>query len=379
MPIKTLEYYAPGWVSLFGVERTLMSILKPCEECGVPRVITNEYIWMDNGDIVQKRDQRDRIILTECENLDPLFLGIENIVGSPIEHIIMDCIRRTYRSYCKLFLPSDVSEMVRKGHLDARSLDDGFVELAIPMGVGRFEFVDMRLKWDENDFYTVSISEPNSAAHVRRLPLRSDGGDPRLRPMGGVYGGETRRLQPDHVPLTASRGIEGKDAVGAYTPMARATSSWRGARPAVAPRPSARTSWYLDRGVVVNAKTKRRMAVMGPNQIDPIFRELELELGEDIPRIVVEAQRRFTMNGFYTMGDYANVEEFRAGLALRGLGNLKELEIKKTGVRMRMDNTVLQLMIVGMMQGIFDAALGPIRPSTGSPRRTAAWSSRSNR
>jgi hypothetical protein len=71
----------------------------------------------------------------------------------------------------------------------------------------------------------------------------------------------------------------------------------------------------------------------------------------------VEAQRRFTMNGFYTMGDYANVEEFRAGLALRGLGNLKELEIKRTGVRMRMDNAVLQLMIVGMMQGIFDAAL----------------------
>jgi hypothetical protein len=333
-----------------------MSILKPCEECGVPRVITNEYIWMDNGDIVQKRDQRDRIILTECENLDPLFLGIENIVGSPIEHIVMDCIRRTYRSYCKLFLPSDVDEMVRKGHLDARSLDDGFVELAIPMGVGRFEFVDMRLKWDENDFYTVSISEPNSllmcaACHCGAMEaiLGYDQWVEYMEARPGVYNLTT-------FPSPHPEGLKGRMRWERYS-HGKGDLELQRCKTCGGPKALSENHWYLDRGVVVNAKTKRRMAVMGPNQIDPIFRELELELGEDIPRIVVEAQRRFTMNGFYTMGDYANVEEFRAGLALRGLGNLKELEIKRTGVRMRMDNAVLQLMIVGMMQGIFDAAL----------------------
>ncbi|MEW6554899.1 MAG: hypothetical protein AB1384_11505 [Actinomycetota bacterium] len=333
-----------------------MSILEPCEECGVPHVITREYIWMDNGDIVQKRDQRDRIIFTECENLDPLFKGIENIVGSPIEHVVLDCIRRTYRSYCKLFLPSDVNKMVRDGQLDARSLDDGFMELAIPMGVGRFDFVDMRLKWDERDYYTVSISEPNSllmcaACHCGAMEAI----------LGYDQWVEYMEVGPDvykltSYPSTHPEELKGRMRWERYS-HSKGDIELKRCSTCGGPTELSENKWHLKRGVVVNGRTKRRMAVMGPNQIDPIFRELELELGEDIPRIVVEAQRRFTMNGFYAMDDYADVEEFRAGLALRGLGNLKELEIKRTGVRMRMENAVLQLMIVGMIQGIFDAAL----------------------
>ncbi len=334
-----------------------MSIMTPCEECGVPRVITKEYLWLDNGDIVQKRNQSDRIIFTECENLDPLFQGIENIVGSPIEHIIMDCIRRTYRSYCKLFLPSNVSEMVKREQLDAKSLDDGFVELSIPMGVGRFEFVDMRLKWDEKDSYTVSISEPHSllmcaACHCGAMEaiLGYDQWVEYTEMGPGVY---NLRVFPSSHP----EELKGRMRWEQYTHSEGGLELERCAT-CGGPRALSENYWYLDRGVVVNGTTKRRMAVMGPNQIDPIFRELEQELGEAVPRMVVEAQRRFTMSGFYEMNEYAGFEEFRAGLALRGLGKLKELEIKRTSLRMRMDNTVLQLIIVGMMQGIFDAALG---------------------
>jgi hypothetical protein len=116
--------------------------------------------------------------------------------------------------------------------------------------------------------------------------------------------------------------------------------------------------WDFDRGIITSTSTGRRMAVMGPNQIDPIFHELEMELGEEIPRVVVEAQRRFARTGFYALSDYVSVDDFRAGLAVRGMGNIQELEIKKSGLRMRVDNAVLHLLLVGMMQGIYDAALG---------------------
>ena len=139
-----------------------MSEWKACKECGVPRVLTKEYLWLDNGDIVQARDQRDRIVFTECENLDPLFRGIEEIIATPISHVVIDCVRRTYRTYCGLFLPKNVDELVKKKRLDLKSLDDGLAALAAPMGVGRYGFVDMRCEWDDGDFYTVSVSEPNS-------------------------------------------------------------------------------------------------------------------------------------------------------------------------------------------------------------------------
>jgi hypothetical protein len=333
-----------------------MSTLKPCEECGVPRVISDEYIWLNNGDIVHKRDQRDRIIFSECENLDPLFRGIEELLGMPIEHIIIDCIRRTYRSYCKLFLPGDVNEMVSQGQLDVKSLDDRFVELAIPMGVGRFGFVDMHLKWDENDFYTVSISEPHSllmcaACHCGAMEAI----------LGYDQWVKYAETAPDVYDLTAYPSphletLKGRMKIERYY-HSKGDLELERCATCGAPKALSENRWYLNRGIVVNRTTKRRMAVMGPNQIDPIFRELELELGETIPRVVVEAQRLFTRNGFYSMDDYADADAFRAGLALRGLGNLKDLEIKRTGLRMRLENAALHLMIVGMMQGIFDAAL----------------------
>ena len=333
-----------------------MSTLKPCVECGVPRVIAEEYLWLDNGDIVQKRDQRDRIIFSECENLDPLFAGIEKILGTPIEHIIIDCIRRTYRSYCRLFLPSNVDEMVREKKLDARSLDDGLAKLAIPMGVGKFEFVDKRIEGDDDDFYTCSVSEPNSllmcaACHCGAMEAI----------LGRDQGIEYSETAPDVYNLKAfpsphPEALKGRMRIERYDHAAGDLELERCAT-CGGPKALSDNRWYLKRGVVVNRTTKRRMAVMGPNQIDPIFRELELELGETIPRVVVEAQRRFTKNGFYAMDDYSDTDEFRKGLALRGLGNLKELEIKRTGLRMRLENAVLHLMLVGMMQGIFDAAL----------------------
>jgi hypothetical protein len=37
---------------------------------------------------------------------------------------------------------------------------------------------------------------------------------------------------------------------------------------------------------------------------------------------------------------------------------MTELSIKRSGLKMTLNNAVLHLLIVGMMQGIFDAALG---------------------
>jgi hypothetical protein len=318
--------------------------------------MTKEYIWLDNGDIVQARDQRDRIIFTECENLDPLFRGIEEIIGSPIEHIIIDCVRRTYRTHCGLFLPGNVEELVRSKQLDLRSLDDGLAAIAAPMGIGKYGFVDMRCEWDDNDFYTVSISEPNSlpmcvAAHcgaIEAIQAR-DQGVRYAEKAPGVF-------DITAFPSPHPEGLKGRLTIERYN-HAQGDIELDRCATCGGPKSLSGYQWHFDRGIITSRASGRRMAIMGPNQIDPIFRELEMELGDEIPRVVVEAQRRFTRTGFYAMDDYANIDDFRAGLAMRGLGNIQELEIKRSGLRMRMDNVVLHLMLVGMMQGIFDAAL----------------------
>jgi hypothetical protein len=98
------------------------------------------------------------------------------------------------------------------------------------------------------------------------------------------------------------------------------------------------------------------MALQGPNELEPVFQELEAELGDTIPAVVVESQRRLTRSGLYPEEMLGDIDKSRAQLALRGLGSLKDLEVDRQGLRMRLNNTTLHLIIVGMMQGLFEPA-----------------------
>ncbi len=128
-------------------------------------------------------------------------------------------------------------------------------------------------------------------------------------------------------------------------------------RPAGVPAALAGYKWYPDRGVVKNTHTGKRMAILG-SETDAIFAELEREFGEIIPRAVVEAQRRFVKTGFYSIEEVGDEGDIRTQLALRGLGNLREIKMGKRGVRMRLDNAGLHLMVVGLVQGLFEMAFG---------------------
>jgi hypothetical protein len=73
---------------------------------------------------------------------------------------------------------------------------------------------------------------------------------------------------------------------------------------------------------------------------------------------VVEAQRLFTRSGFYTMDDITDEGDFRTQLALRGMGNLKQLEMKRKAMHMRLENVALPLMVIGQAQGFLEMGFG---------------------
>jgi hypothetical protein len=293
-----------------------MSGLDRCEECGVPKMITTEYAWLANGDIVQKREQKNRIVLTESETFDPLFEGMEKIIGVPIEHIVIDCIRRTFRAYCRLFLPDNMEEL-RADPKFVRAVGDSFIALATPQGLGMFEFVEMRYEGDENDYYTVSIREPYS---LRMCVGTHCGAMEAL--FGSDQGVRYSEVEPGlyHIttfPQEHPEELRGRLKMKIFEPSPGDIELER-CPTCGGPKLLSQNKWYLDRGVIINETANRRLVVMGPNQFDPIFKELEEELGDTIPRVVVEAQRRFTKTGFFTMDEFGSMEEFRDGLAMRG-------------------------------------------------------------
>jgi hypothetical protein len=328
-----------------------------CPECGVPEYITGEHSWLDNGDIVHSRDRARRLVFVESENIDPLIRGIEELLDQSIEHIVIASSQENIRVPLSLFVPRDLRERVRNHETDYRPILDTFADISRNMGRGVLEILDLRHEGDENDFCAFRMTEPFSL--YLNCGARAAGLEAILGYAHSVRYEQVSPLVYDITvfPATHSEGLErmfrddyrhrkgdivlercptcgGPKALGAY-------------------------DWNQERGVIVDSSTQRRMVMLAPYELDPVFQELEDELGPTIPSVVIEAMRRYTSAGFFSLWDSAmDEDEFRMQFALRGLGNVREAKARRSGLRLRLDNAVLHLLIVGSMQGAFEAVTG---------------------
>ena len=331
--------------------------LKLCAECGAPELITSEHRWLNNGDIVHTRAQTSRILFIETESLDPLFRNIAQIIGIDIEHMVITAARRALRIYLEAFIPRQVRKLVQTREVDFRPIVELFFDVARLDGVGGYELVDVRTEGDRQDYAVVRIKEPHS------FPLSVSHIIGATECLTGVdQGYQYQQVSPDEIQITVSpsphpEGMKKRMWTKAYT-HGEGDVELERCDTCGGPSMLSEYRWQPDRGIINSTTTNRRMAISGNDELDPVFKELESELGDAVPRAVVEAQRRFTRSGFFTSEDITYKGDFRAQLAMRGLGNLKELEMKKKGMKMRVENVALPLIVVGLSQGFFEMGFG---------------------
>jgi len=328
-----------------------------CPECGVPSYFTGEHSWLDNGDIVHSRDMERRLVFIESENIDPLLHGIEGLIGVSIERIVIACVQENDRMRFGLFIPNGLRERIRKQEADYRPVLDTFLVISRDMGRGKLEVVDLRYQGDEDDFCTFRISEPFS------LPLTCGSRAASIEAiLGYAHDVAYEQVSPQvyDISITPARDYEGQqDRMFRDDYQHRPGGIELERCPSCGgPRALAAFKWHQDRGVIVYASTQRRMVMTTPFELDPVFQELEEELGETIPSVVVEAQRRYTRENFYSLWNVMDEEDFRSQFALRGLGNVREVKARKSGLSLCLDNAVLHLIIAGSMQGAYEAATG---------------------
>ncbi len=116
--------------------------------------------------------------------------------------------------------------------------------------------------------------------------------------------------------------------------------------------------WDLERGIITNRRNGYRMTILGPGLMDTVFEALEWELGETIPRAVVEAQRELARDGFRPLDFSCGFEELKLQLALRGLGNLREFRMEERAAYLHIHNACYHLSMVGLLQGSFESEQG---------------------
>ena len=333
-----------------------MSNIKMCPKCGVPDFVTGQHLWLNNGDIVQRNSPTARLVIAESENIDPVFRNIEELIGTPIEHIIITAVRRAVLSWLSPMIPNEMKELVRAKKVDPAPLSTFLLQLNRAMGVGRVELIERRNEGDEDDYVLTRICKPFS------VPLAVGGIVAGWEALFGIeLGYSFEKISPDiyelkNFPSPHSEELKERMWSSEYKHRDGGTNLER-CPSCGGPMALSRYSWDLDEGILMDDSTKRRMIMLGPVELDLVFHELEGELGDTIPRLIVEAQRRFTKSSSQSLFDTNTADEFRSFLALKGVGYLKDIEVSRKGLSMRLENAALPLIIVGMMQGVFEKAL----------------------
>lgn len=328
-----------------------------CPECGVPRQFVENHTWLDNGVIVQSTDRKHRMVIMESENLDNLYRGIEEIIGIPMERIVIETKRRATREYIDRLVPEEVKDMVFRKELDIELLIQANNNIARIMGYGDVHVKGYRLEFDEGDYLEEEVKHPYSipmwcgdlAGAVEAVTRRDNDVEYRMISPDAV---EIKAFPAEHPPQFQGR-LELKD----YHLLEGEVGLDR-CKTCGGPLGLSVLKWTLDDGIINDTTTGRRVVMLGPAYQEAVFEELERELGEEIPHAIVEAQRRFVRSGFYRVKEIESEEQFRKLLALRGLGNLRTLALEGDRLRVRLENAALHLLIVGLLQGYLETLTG---------------------
>jgi hypothetical protein len=82
--------------------------IERCDECGVPLQIGRDFRWHGNGVIALANSPRNRMVLFESDLIDNLFKGIGELIGKPIEPIVIESRRRDTRWFIERSFPFEV-------------------------------------------------------------------------------------------------------------------------------------------------------------------------------------------------------------------------------------------------------------------------------
>jgi RNAse (barnase) inhibitor barstar len=329
-----------------------------CSECDVPRQVADEHQWLDSGVIILKNDPHLRMAFAESENLDYLFDVVEELIGIPIEHLLIDIERKGTRDYFNPLIPREVKDMLKSHAIGLDPIIDALIMTNRINGLGNYDLVSYRYELDNDDYitvvsynaYSVPLALGDMAGGCEAVVEREYSKLSHKEVTAGVY---EMTAAVSGVPVELRDRLERKEYHLRKGDVALERCTTCGC-------PSAlhEFKWDLDRGTITSALNGRRMSIVHPSVIDPVFEELEAELGEEIPHVVIEAQRQITRSGFFTIDEIADSTRFADHLALRGMGNLTEFEMNARRLRLELENVCMHLMVAGMVQGLFEMSYG---------------------
>lgn len=326
-----------------------------CQECGVPFLIANEMVWLNSGVIVQGINMSWRIVFAETLTLDPLFSIIADLIGESIDSRAVETGRKSSIFYFENTIRPEVRSMLQGRLVGIDVVGEVMRGAAHRNGFGEYKVVELHSEKDGEEWIIMNIADPFS------IPLAL-----------GTLVGSCEVITGN--PQTASLKTLPD---GVYQIVARANKAGTidrdfDARPyhlrdgdiylercgsCGVPKGLSNFKWHMKRGRIEDERNGSRIVCLGAATWDPLFKVLENELGDGIPATIIEAQRLLTRKNCHSF-KVAGEDQVREELALKGMGNLREMKLNPKGAYYRIDDAVPHLVLIGTIQAFFELAFG---------------------
>ena len=341
--------------------------MRKCRDCDFPKKFAKFFDWRSDGTIVStdRTRTRSQITFLEAGELEGLFKDLTETIGIDIDRIFIQAqkdigkalyanlpIRHMKRVPNNRFVrPQFFARLlVSLIRADIAGLGDGIVSLddyvaGVTLAV-RFKnpVVYPLLVGSAAGIYESIEDMPSS-----QVTYGLEGGDLVIRLTHGTEAPADReRLYLDEV----------KEGSG---PLRYDRCADCGV-----PLDAAKTfEWDIKRGIIRNRRTGRRDVVVAVQSVNALLRELENELGEDVPQLVYDHQKALSakkLEGVDVGEPAAFLERRPREMALRGLGYPSVFEFDGASLSVEMKNAYNQELYAAKLAAALEKATG--KPST---------------
>ena len=323
--------------------------MRQCRDCDFPRKFARYFDWRSDGTIISTDSTRTRSQITflEAGVLEDLLADLSGTIGFDIDRLVIQAqknigkaiyanlpIRHMKRVPATRFTrPQWLARLLVKAIAnDIAGLGDGRVSLdryvAGETLVIRFRnpVVGALLVGSLAGIYESIEDMPSS-----EVEYHTEGGDLVV----SLKHGQADAVADDRFRLEEIREGEGplrwQRCLGCSVPM-EAARTWQ---------------WDIDRGVINNRHTGARDVVVAVQSVNAILRELESELGEDVPKLVYDHQKAVSskkLTGEPPAEAAAYLEERLMEMALRGMGYPAEFQFTGSAVTVEIGNAYNQVL-----------------------------------
>ncbi len=349
-------------------------MIEVCEKCGVPTMVSSGLKWENNGVISLTSSPRNRMVLFESETIDNLFQGIEELIGMPIEHIVIESRCRETKRYIERAFPPEVRKIIdsKESSLEDRIskmspeeketlfatmkvITQSIIDIAKNYGYGDQRLSELWERGEDFPWRVQLVRDPYSILFTAADNLGSveafEGVDMQVKyERTGEEAYRTEVYPGEH-------SLEFKERLKRRRyDFKPGEITYERCPECGIPLTVSRRFWDLDRGTITDQETGRRMAIFGPFSVDSICDDLEMELGDAIPDTVIEATRRYIRKAWGVDDWNRDGLTFQQMLAVRGLGNIVHFEGGHDHLDMVIENSCLYLPIIGTIQALVEMA-----------------------